>query len=635
MSILDSVNGPEDIKKLTIPELEQLADEIRERIISVVSRTGGHLAPSLGVVELTLALHYVFDAPKDKIIWDVGHQAYAHKLITGRRDRFHTLRQLGGISGFTKRSESPYDPFGAGHASTSISASLGFACARDMTGGDYKVVAVIGDGALTGGLAYEGINNAGALKKDMIVVLNDNRMSISPNVGAMSRVFTDIITAQAYNRLKNDIWELTGRLSFLGEQVRRIVRRIDQSLKALIVPGIFFERLGFRYFGPIDGHDLPHLISVLQQVKDLKGPILVHIYTVKGKGYKPAEEDATTFHGLGRFDPKTGTPIRGEGPTYSEVFGRSLTEFAEERERVVAITAAMKDGTGLKYFAERFPERFYDVGIAEAHAVVFAAGLAAAGMRPVAAIYSTFLQRALDPIIHDVALQKLPVVFAIDRAGIVGDDGPTHNGTFDLIYLRMVPDMVVMAPKDERELKAMLLTALNYEEGPIALRYPRGKGPGADFSGEVEPLPVGRAEVLKEGRDGTIWALGSMVRPSLEASEILEAEGLSFGVINARFVKPLDCELLLRTSELGPVVTVEEGSLSGGFGSAVLEYLEDSGLSSVRVLRLGIPDRFVEQGRREEVLRILGLDGRGIAESIREWLRSEGIWLSGNIGWSG
>lgn len=620
MPILDSVDGPEDIKKLSIPELERLAEEIRERIISVVSCTGGHLAPSLGVVELTLALHYVFDAPKDKIIWDVGHQAYAHKLITGRRGRFHTLRQLGGISGFTKRSESPYDPFGAGHASTSISASLGFACARDLSGEDYKVVAVIGDGALTGGLAYEGINNAGALKKDMIVVLNDNHMSISPNVGAMSRVFTDIITAQAYNRLKNDIWELTGKLSFLGEQIRRIVGRIDQSLKALIVPGIFFERLGFRYFGPIDGHDLPYLISVFQQVKELKGPILVHVYTVKGKGYRPAEEDATKFHGLGRFDPKTGTPVKAEGPTYSEAFGRSLAELAEERERVVAITAAMKDGTGLKYFAERFPERFYDVGIAEAHAVVFAAGLAAAGMRPVAAIYSTFLQRALDPIIHDVALQKLPVVFAIDRAGIVGDDGPTHNGTFDLIYLRMVPDMVVMAPKDERELKAMLLTALDYEAGPIALRYPRGKGPGADFSGKVEPLPLGRAEVLKEGRDGTIWALGSMVYPSLEASEILEAEGLSFGVVNARFVKPLDGELLLRTSELGPVVTVEEGSLSGGFGSAVLEHLEDSGLSSVRVLRLGIPDRFVEQGRREEVLRILGLDGRGIAESIMERL---------------
>jgi len=618
--LLDTINGPEDIKKLTVPELEQLAGEIRERIISVVSRTGGHLAPSLGVVELTLALHYVFDAPKDKIIWDVGHQAYAHKLITGRRERFPTLRQYGGISGFTKRSESPYDPFGAGHASTSISAALGFACARDFTGEGYKVVAVIGDGALTGGLAYEGINNAGALKKDLLVILNDNRMSISPNVGAMSRVFTDFITAQAYNRLKNDIWELTGKLSALGEQVRRIVRRIDQSLKALIVPGIFFERLGFRYFGPIDGHDLPHLISVLQQVKDLHGPILVHVYTVKGKGYKPAEEDATTFHGLGKFDPKTGTPIKGDGPSYSEVFGRSLAELVRDRDKVVAITAAMKEGTGLKYFAERFPERFYDVGIAEGHAVVFAAALAAAGIKPVAAIYSTFLQRALDPIIHDVALQKLPVVFAIDRAGIVGDDGPTHNGTFDLVYLRMVPDVVVMAPKDELELKAMLLTALEYEDGPIALRYPRGRGPGVDFSRQVEPLQIGRAEVLREGKDGTIWALGSMVYPSLEAADRLEAKGLSFGVVNARFVKPLDGELLLETADKGPIVTVEEGTLAGGFGSAVLEYLEDSGFSSVRVLRLGLPDRFVEQGKREELLRILGLDGEGIAKSIEEWM---------------
>ncbi|HID11143.1 MAG TPA: 1-deoxy-D-xylulose-5-phosphate synthase [Candidatus Latescibacteria bacterium] len=617
-ALLDSIDGPEDLKKLTVPELEQLAGEIRERIISVVSRTGGHLAPSLGAVELALALHYVLDAPRDKIIWDVGHQAYAHKLITGRREQFPTLRQYGGISGFTKRFESPYDPFGAGHASTSISAALGFACARDMAGEDYKIVAVIGDGALTGGLAYEGINNAGALKKDLLVILNDNQMSISPNVGAISRVFTDFITAQVYNRLKNDIWELTGRLASLGEQVRRIVRRIDQSLKALIVPGIFFERLGFRYFGPIDGHDLPYLISVLQQVKDLHGPILVHVYTVKGKGYKPAEEDATTFHGVGKFDPETGVSIKGEGPSYSDVFGRSLAELAEGKERVVAITAAMKEGTGLKYFAERFPERFYDVGIAESHAVVFAAGLAAAGMRPVAAIYSTFLQRALDPLIHDVALQKLPVVFAIDRAGIVGDDGPTHNGTFDIVYLRMVPDMVVMAPKHELELKAMLLTALEYEDGPIALRYPRGRGLGVDFSGEVESLPIGRAEVLREGRDGTIWAVGSMVYPSLEAANLLDAKGLSFGVVNARFVKPLDSELLLKSAQMGPIVTVEEGALTGGFGSAVLEHLE--GFLSARVLRLGIPDRFIEQGKRDELLKMLGLDGEGIARSIEKWL---------------
>lgn len=623
-ALLDRIDSPADLKELALPQLTQLATEVRERITTVVSQTGGHLAPSLGVVELTLALHYVFEPPRDKIIWDVGHQVYAHKLLTGRRGVFHTLRQRGGISGFTKRAESPYDPFGAGHASTSISAALGVACARDLTGEGYKVVAVIGDGAMTAGLAFEGINNAGALNKDLIVVLNDNKMFISPSVGALSRYLTDVITTQAYNRLKEDIWDLTGYLSSFGGHIRRLVRRIDQSVKSLIMPGMWFEKLGFRYFGPIDGHDLAHLISVLRQVRDLHGPILVHVYTTKGKGFKLAEEDATRFHGLGAFEKMTGAlKSPKKGPSYSEVFGRSLTELAEARPKVVAITAAMADGTGLKFFRERFPDRFFDVGIAEGHAVTFAAGLAAEGIRPVVAIYSTFLQRSFDQIIHDVALQNLPVVFALDRGGLVGDDGPTHHGAFDLSYLRHIPHLVVMAPKDERELKAMVQTALEYTEGPIAFRYPRGQGPGVPFEGPVDSIPIGRGEVLHAGKDVGILAIGTMVYPAIEAARLLEQRGVSVYLANARFVKPLDGRLIRSmVQRTRRMVTVEENALVGGFGSAVLEWLEQEELGNVRVRRMGLPDRFVEQGERGALLRDLGLDAQGIVACVENLMAS-------------
>ncbi len=626
--LLDAIDSPVDLKALERSQLPQLAEEIRDRITTVVSQNGGHLAPSLGAVELAIALHYVLDTPGDKIVWDVGHQAYAHKLLTGRREAFGTLRQYEGISGFPKREESAYDAFGVGHASTSISAAFGLACARDLKQARHKVVAVIGDGSMTGGLAFEGINNAGASGKNLIVVLNDNKMSISPNVGAMSRYFTDIISTRIYNRLKKDIWDLTGHLTaFGGAHVRRVLRRVDQSVKALIVPGLLFERLGFRYFGPIDGHDVGHLIDVLDHIKGLRGPILLHIYTTKGKGCAFAEEDASKFHGIGAFEKLTGAVHPKKGTSYSEVFGRSLLEFSEEQEDVVAVTAAMTDGTGLKWFAERFPERLFDVGIAEGHAVTFAAGVAAEGLRPVVAIYSTFLQRAFDHIIHDVALQRLPVVFALDRGGLVGDDGPTHHGTFDLSYLRHIPNMVVMAPKDERELKAMLKTALAYDKGPIALRYPRGSGPGTDFSGDAEVLEIGKSEVLREGSDGAILAVGAMVVPAMEAARILAQRDVSMEVVNVRFVKPLDGEMIRRIAQAGkPMVTVEENALEGGFGSAVMEFLEREDIQGVAVKRLGIPDRFIEQGDREILMREIGLDVEGMVEGIGDFVRRPGFW---------
>ncbi|MFH1008426.1 MAG: 1-deoxy-D-xylulose-5-phosphate synthase [Candidatus Latescibacterota bacterium] len=624
--LLDAIDSSADLKTLGVGQLPQLAAEIRDRITTVVSQNGGHLAPSLGAVELAIALHYVLDTPEDKVVWDVGHQAYAHKLLTGRRKAFGTLRQYGGISGFLKREESPYDSFGAGHASTSISAAFGMACARDLKRENHKVVAVIGDGALTGGLAFEGINNAGASGKDLIVVLNDNKMSISPNVGALSRYYTDIISTRLYNRIKKDIWALTGHLAAIGgEHVRRAMRRIDQSVKALIVPGLFFERLGFRYFGPIDGHDVAHLIEILEGIKELQGPILLHLSTTKGKGCAFAEENAAKFHGIGAFEKMTGEVEAKKCPSYSEVFGRSLTEFAETREDVVAITAAMTDGTGLTCFGQRYPDRLFDVGIAEGHAVTFAAGLAAEGLRPVVAIYSTFLQRAFDHIIHDVALQGLPVIFAVDRAGLVGDDGPTHHGTFDLSYLRFIPNMVVMAPKDERELKAMLKTALAYDRGPIALRYPRGSGPGVDCEGEVEVLEIGQSEILREGDDGAILAVGAMVSSALEAAEILAQQHISLEVVNVRFVKPLDQQMVRRIAEAGkPMITVEENALEGGFGSAVMEYLEQAGIEA-SVKRLGIPDHFIEHGDQTILMRGIGLDVAGMVQAIGPFIRRPGI----------
>lgn len=617
--ILERIDSPQDLKGLSLEELKALASELREEIITVVSRNGGHLAPNLGVVELSLALHYVFDTPTDKIIWDVGHQAYAHKLITGRRGRFHTLRRYRGISGFPKRAESPYDPFGTGHASTSISAGLGMAKARNLRGEDHKIIAIIGDGALTAGLAFEGLNNVGASETDIIVVLNDNRMSISPSVGAFSKYLTNVLTVPAYNRLRAEIWDFIGKLPEFGEKIQTAVRRLDESLKGLVLPGIYFEELGFRYIGPLDGHDLPLLIKTLEAIRGFKEPILFHILTKKGKGYKHAEENLPKFHGLGAFDKITGEVKKSVNPSYSQVFGQTLERLAEKDERIVAITAAMSLGTGLEGFSQKFPQRFYDVGIAEQHAVTFAAGLATQGLRPVVAIYSTFLQRAYDQIVHDVALQRLPVVFAVDRGGLVGEDGPTHHGTFDLSFLRGIPNMVLMAPKDENEFRQMLYTALRYEKGPVAVRYPRGYGLGLPWGGRWKRLRMGSWEKLREGDDLVILAVGSMVHPSLRA-----AQGLSkwkVGVVNCRFVKPIDTNLLQEIGQrAGAILTVEDNSLLGGFGSAVLEAWAGFGLPPLRIERLGIPDRFIEHGARDKLLSILGLDEKGIAKRARQTL---------------
>jgi len=620
--LLKKVNFPSDIKKMSSEELKQLAEELREFIIDSVSETGGHLAPSLGVVELTLALHKVFNAPEDKIVWDVGHQAYVHKIITGRKDKFHTLRQYNGISGFPKITESEYDTFGVGHSSTSISAALGMAAARDLLREKYKVVAVIGDGALTGGVAFEGLNNAGGMKKDMIVILNDNEMSISRNVGAVSDYFTKVITNPLYNRIKKDVWDLTGKIPMGTKFVRESVQRVQDGIKTMITPGALFERFGFRYFGPVDGHDIARLVKVLNEIKRLKGPILLHIKTIKGKGYKFAERDATKFHGLGSFNPETGLSKKKKRITYTEVFGKTLTELAEKDERIIGITAAMADGTGMIHLKNKFKNRFFDVGIAEQHAVVFAGAMALQGMKPVVAIYSTFLQRAYDQVIHDVALQKLPVVFALDRGGIVGEDGPTHHGSFDLSYLRLVPNMVIMAPKDENELRHMLFTAVNYKKGPVAIRYPRGEGVGVEFDSSLNEIPIGTSEVLKEGKNAAIISIGDMVHPSMVAAEKLSKKGYDVAVVNARFVKPLDREGLISVIRKVPVVvTVENNSIIGGLGSSVSDILAEEKID-VRFKKIGIPDKFVAHGPVAKLLEDLALDSDGIVRSVESFINS-------------
>jgi 1-deoxy-D-xylulose-5-phosphate synthase len=581
-------------------------------------------------VELSIALHYCLDSPRDRIIWDVGHQAYAHKLLTGRRDRFDTLRTRGGVSGFPKITESEHDAFGTGHSSTSISAALGIACARDHRNEDYRVVAVIGDGALTGGMAFEGLNQAGHLKKDLIVVLNDNRMSISKNVGAMSTYLTRLISAPVYRRFEADVYELMGKFPTVGGRARGVARRIKESLKNLVVPGILFEELGFRYYGPVDGHNVGDLIDLISDIKDFKGPQLIHVVTTKGKGYAHAERDACRFHGIGSFDKKTGDLEKKSGaPSYTQVFGDTIVEIARKRQDVVAVTAAMPDGTGLTRFKEELPERFYDVGIAEQHAVTFAAGLARAGMKPVVAIYSTFLQRAVDQIVHDVALQNLNVAFAIDRGGVVGEDGPTHHGTLDLTYLAMVPGLVVMSPRDENELRHMLHTAVEYAGGPIAVRYPRDYGLGVPGNGELRALEIGKAEILREGENVAIIAIGSMVMPSLEAARLLAERGVAAAVVNARFAKPIDAGLITgvaKTVEL--VVTVEENSIRGGFGSAVGACLEEAGVRTP-LKTIGIPDEFVEHAPRGELLKDLGLSPEGIADEVAASLKNSARRTSG------
>jgi 1-deoxy-D-xylulose-5-phosphate synthase len=620
--LLDRIQGPADLKRLSTADLCELAQEIREKIISAVSRNGGHLAPSLGVVELTLALHYCFDSPRDKIIWDVGHQAYAHKIITGRRDRFEGLRTKGGLSGFPRIDESEHDAFGTGHASTSISAALGMACARDITGKKYSVVAVIGDGALTGGLAFEGLNQAGHLKKDLIVILNDNKMSISRNVGAMSQYLTRLISAPVYRRFEADVYELLGRIPSVGGKAQSIGGRIKESLKNLVLPGILFEELGFRYYGPVDGHDVERLIHVLDHIKNFRGPQIVHVITKKGKGYPHAERDASKFHGTGSFDKKTGILEKSsEFPSYTQVFGRTMTELGATKKNMVAITAAMPDGTGLTAFGKKFPARFYDVGIAEQHAVTFAAGLARAGVKPVVAVYSTFLQRAYDQVIHDVALQNLKVCFAVDRGGVVGEDGPTHHGILDLSYLRAIPNLIVMAPKDENELRHMLATMVEYEGGPIAVRYPRDYGYGVELDAVLSPLEIGKAEVLEPEGDVALVGIGSMVYPCMQAHAILKEEGIGCRVVNARFVKPLDEDVLVNTgSEVRLIVTVEENAVCGGFGSAVSELLSRRGVCT-RISMIGLPDRFISHGSRSEILAEVGLSAGAIAAAVKAALR--------------
>lgn len=621
-SLLEKIDSPEDLRSLSIEQLTRLAAELREEIVRVVSQTGGHLAANLGVVELTLALHRVFSAPRDKIVWDVGHQAYIHKLLTGRRDRFPTLRCYGGISGFPKRDESEYDCFGTGHASTSISAALGMVAARDLAGEDYRVVAVIGDGALTGGMAFEAMNHCGQLGKDLIVVVNDNEMSIAPNVGAMSAYLTKLRLAPTTERAKRDLKAVISRIPALGDPVWRAMERVKGGVKYLLVPGMLFEELGFTYYGPLDGHNLSTLINTFREVRHQKGPIVVHVVTHKGKGYKPAESNPEKFHGTNPFIVETGSEAEPQGGTsYTSVFGKTLVELAKKDERIVAITAAMPEGTGLKQFAACFPNRFFDVGIAEQHAVTFAAGLAAQGLKPVVAIYSTFLQRAYDQLIHDVCLQRLPVTFAVDRAGLVGQDGPTHHGAFDLTYLRAVPNLVVMAPKDEPELQRMMATALALD-GPAAIRYPRGVGPGNALLDDPKPLDVGRGEVLREGTDVAIIGIGEMVQTALKAAELLAKDGIEARVVNARFAHPMDAALLKDTAaRIQRIVTIEENTVQGGFGSGVLEILADQ--SDVRVLCLGLPDAFMGHGTMLELRRDAGLVPEEVAGRVKAWLGRE------------
>ncbi len=622
--LLKKIDSPDDLKKLSQKELKDLAKEIRKTIVTTVSEKGGHLAPSLGVVELTLALHYCFESPKDKIIWDVGHQSYAHKLITGRRDRFSTLRQQDGISGFPKRSESEHDILDTGHSSTSISAALGISTALSLLEKDGKVVAVIGDGSMTAGMAFEALNNAGHLRKDLIVVLNDNEMSISPNVGALSSFLSRKLTSRLATKLKGELESFLKRTE-VGENIWQVLKKSEDSLKSLLTPGMLFEALQFEYVGPIPGHHIDTLIETFENVKNVPGPVLVHVLTKKGKGYAPAEKHPDLFHGLGPFDIETGKPKKSstpKPPSYTEIFGQTMVRLAREDSRIVGITAAMPAGTGLKALQEALPDRFFDVGIAEQHAVTFAAGMALQGLKPVVAIYSTFLQRAFDQIIHDVCLTKLPVVFALDRGGLVGDDGPTHHGVFDLSYLRMIPNMLVMAPKDENELQHMLYTAVRCD-GPAAVRYPRGNGVGVSLDWQLKELEIGKAEMLKEGSDLAIWAIGHHVHTALLAAEELERKGIKASVINARFVKPLDMELLERTArDFGKIVTIEENALMGGFGSAILEALADKGFSDVRVRRLGLPDRFIQHGSQQLLRKEVGLDVDSVVSACKEIMES-------------
>ncbi|MBI5700741.1 1-deoxy-D-xylulose-5-phosphate synthase [Candidatus Saganbacteria bacterium] len=640
--LIDEIKLPDALKQLSAKQLEQVSQDVRSLIIDVTSKAGGHVAGSLGAVELAVALHASFESPRDKIIWDVGHQAYAHKILTGRKDNFNTLRQYKGISGFPNIDESPHDIFTVGHASTSISQALGLAHARDLNNENNSVVAVIGDGSLSGGLAFEGMNNAGALKTNMIVILNDNAMSISKNVGALSNYLVAVKTSDIYIDLRDRIEKVVKRLPKGGSLIdatRKLIDRTRHIVMSFKVD-VIFEELGFNYFGPIDGHNIPLLLSTFHHAREIKGPVLIHVLTKKGKGYKPAEDDPTRFHGTGPFDILTGKPVNGKtnAPTYTQIFGQTVTKLAEKDPKIAAVTAAMIDGTGLDEFAGKFPKRFFDVGIAEEHAVTFCGALARGGQKPVVAIYSTFLQRAYDEMIHDVCLQKAPVVFAIDRAGIVGDDGATHNGVFDMAFLKTVPNLTMMAPSDENELQHMLFTAFQIN-GPVSIRYPRGESVGVKLDSELKSIEIGKGEIsfiskIQNSKSETnsnhqktkskicIIAIGSMVYPSIEAAKLLEKDDIDCTVINARFIKPLDEKLILKTIKLSDkVVTVEEGVLIGGFGSSILDLLSDNKIN-IPAMRIGIPDKFIEHGKRSIILENLGLTAQGIYKSIFEGIKA-------------
>ncbi len=618
---LKNIAYPQDLRKLAETDLRGVSDDVREYLIDTISQIGGHFGAGLGVVELTVALHYVFDTPKDKLIWDVGHQAYPHKILTGRKERLHTIRKKDGLAPFLRMDESEYDVFGAGHASTSISAALGVATGRDLAGEDFKVVAIIGDGSMTGGMAYEALNNCGVLKKNIIVILNDNQMSIAPNVWSVHNYFNTVLTSPALRKIKDKVWDAA------GDRVRLAGGKIIGGLKATFTPGMLFEALGFKYFGPINGHNVVKLVEMLRFVKDQQGPILLHVISEKGKGYAPAESHVQRYHAAGgAFDKFTGTAIAKPvttplPPDYTKVFGMALLEIAKENPKVIGITAAMPDGTGLNILQKEMPERFFDVGIAEQHAVTFAAGIATQGFTPVCAIYSTFLQRAFDQIIHDVSIQNLNVIFALDRAGLVGADGHTHHGMFDLSYLRLIPNMTVMAPKDEQELRDMLFTATEFQQGPIAMRYPRGNGIGVPLAASgFNTLPIGRGEIMRDGKDGAIVGIGPILYEAIKVAQDLEHEGISLAVVNARFIKPLDEDLLEGLAARFPnIITLEENVIMGGFGSAVAEFYAEKGLSP-RLKFLGYPDAYVEHGAPSELINDQGLNREGILKSIKGFL---------------
>jgi len=618
---LEKINSPDDLKRLVLPELETLSDEIRTLIIEVVSKNGGHLSSSLGVVELTLALHYVFDTPVDKIIWDVGHQCYTHKIITGRREKFRTLRQDNGISGFPSRQESVYDVFNTGHASNSISIAVGLSEAKKKMNQSHKIVTVIGDGSLTGGMSFEALNHAGHLKSDIIVILNDNEMSISKNIGALSSHLSRIMTGEFVSNAREELKKMLKNIPALGDKVYKAAKHIEESIKGFVTPGIIFEQLGFQYFGPVDGHNLNYLIETFKNIKRLKGPIFVHIVTKKGRGYIHAEDDPAKFHGVSKFEVETGAPSADKTAAYTDIFGDAIIELAEKYDKIIAITAAMGLGTGLEKFSKRFPDRFFDIGIAEQHGVTFAAALALGGLKPFVAIYSTFLQRSYDQIILDVCLQGLPVVFAVDRSGIVGQDGPTHHGAFDITYFRHIPNMILMAPKDGEELRHMLYSAYMYDK-PTAIRYPRGKVHGPKTFNGFEEIPIGTWEKLRDGDDLAIIACGNTVYPSIQAATELAAEGIQCTVINGRFIKPMDKDMLFETAcSKKRILTVEENTLVGGFGGGIMELLSDEGIyASVR--RLGMPDKFLTYGTQETLRGKVGLTSEGIKNTIRKWLKN-------------